>query len=92
MLEPRDVQRYERELAAMLRRAGDEDPEGFAQIAEALYNAIDGLEEAVNDMRRRGYTWRQIGAAMGVNHQTLHKRWGGHRPTTLEPADPEATL
>lgn len=90
MLEPNDVKRYERELRAMLRRAGDEDPEGFAEIAQLLYTAVDGLESAVLDMRRRGYSWRQIADALGVPVSTVHRRWGGTKPAdALKPADPE---
>lgn len=96
MLEPNDVKRYQRELAAMLRRAGDEDPEGFAAIAHLLTSAVDGLGDAARNMRRRGYSWREISNATGMPTATVHRKWAGegsrlYGSDALRPSDPEVT-
>lgn len=75
MLEPRDRDRYVRELAAMLNRAIDEDPEGFADIAILLETAVRLLPAAAQGMRSRGFSWRQLAAAMGASVSTVHARY-----------------
>jgi len=76
MIEPNDVKRYERELRAMLLRAGDEDPEGFAQIAQLITEAFQGLALAANLTRaQHGYSWRELAAGMGESSSTVHARY-----------------
>jgi len=76
MIEPRDIKRYQRELVAMLLRAGDEDPEGFAQIAQLLQTATQGLDLAANLTKaQHGYSWRQLAAGLGEAPATVHARY-----------------
>lgn len=87
MLETREVERYERELRAMLRRAGDEDPEGFAMIAQLLVQASNGLRLAAELNRaQHGYSWAELAAALGTTRQAAQQRYG--RPKGSTGSDP----
>lgn len=60
----------------MLRRAGDEDPEGFATIATLIQQACEGLPLAAELTRaRHGYSWAQLAAPMGVSRQAAQQRF-----------------
>jgi biotin operon repressor len=42
-----------------------------------LHRLADTLERAqVKRARARGWTWQQIGDALGVSRQAVHKRYG----------------
>jgi len=73
------------EYAAFLRRAiralarricgGDiEAITGMAQLSGELDNAI---RQAVTGLRKRGYSWAEIGTRLGVTRQAVQQRWGG---------------
>lgn len=77
MLEDREVQRYQRELRAMLRRAGDEDPEGFASIAGLLTAACESLAPAAEMAKaRHRYSWADLAGPFGVSRQAMQQRFG----------------
>ncbi len=77
MLEPKDAQRYERELRAMLRRAGDEDPEGFAQVAQLLTQAVNALPIAAQLTRvQHGYSWTELAQGLGWSRQHAQQQLG----------------
>lgn len=55
--------------------AGD-DPATGLRAVQALRTLADRLErEQVVAARRRGWTWEQIGDALGVTRQAVHKRY-----------------
>jgi hypothetical protein len=74
MLEPDEIKRYERELRAMILRAGDEDPEGFAVIDQLLREATRSMRQAGVLTRRRGYSWHDLARALGCTRQAAYKR------------------
>lgn len=77
MIEPKTIRHFEYELSVMLKAAADQDPEGIAQVEAILRNALEnGMVEATNEARRRnGWSWAQIGRALGVTSQAAHKRF-----------------
>ena len=77
MLEPQELGRWERNMRAMLRHAADQDPEGLAQLVTLLDQTMAQLPEAVQLMRERhGYSWTEIGNALGVTRQSAWERFG----------------
>lgn len=75
MLEPTEVARWERNLQAMLFKAGSEDPEGFATVAGLIERTYLSLAFAAGLMREQhGYSWREIATAMGEPTSSVHKR------------------
>lgn len=43
----------------------------------AAKDAMDGrIAHHVQSLRENGYTWKQIGAAIGITAQGAYKRWG----------------
>jgi len=57
--------------------AGDADPEDGLQAVVVLRRLADRLERThVLGARARGWTWQQIGDALGVSRQAVHKRYG----------------
>ena len=56
---------------------GSEDPAtGLAAVASlrALLERLEALQ--VDNARRRGWSWQQIAAALGVSKQAVHKKHG----------------
>ena len=86
MLEPTEVRRWERLTAAMLQHAADDDPEAFAQVVKVLDDARERLPLVASALRpyvgsdgtqwRRGYSWSDIGRALGISKQAAQQRYG----------------
>lgn len=56
--------------------ASDDPAEGLESV-KALRKMADALEERyVAAARRSGWTWQQIGDALGVSRQAVHKKHG----------------
>lgn len=56
--------------------ASDDPAEGLESV-KALRKLADALEERhVAAARRAGWTWQQIGDALGVSRQAVHKKHG----------------
>lgn len=95
MLEPREHDRYARQLAAMTRAAGRDDPEAFAAVVALIDRARSVLlPEAAAALRAQtgvagGYSWGDIARALGVARQSATERFGPHTKATVpESADP----
>jgi hypothetical protein len=56
------------------------DPQvGLAAVA-SLRNLVERLEELhVANARERGWSWQEIGAALGVSKQAVHRKHGRRR-------------
>jgi len=82
MIEQRDMNRWTRELAAMIRKAGDDDPETFAIITQLLDDAQRKLPAAAARLREpgqngvRGFTWAEIAAPLKISKQGAAQRFG----------------
>jgi len=89
VLEPAEVQRWERLTAAMIRKAGQDDPEALAQVIAILDTVPDQLRQAVDQLRCDklqpgggavpGYSWAAIGRALGVTRSAAQQRFGRDR-------------
>ncbi len=56
------------------------DPETGLRAVSALRRLADQLEERhVASARRRGWSWEQIGDALGISRQAAHKKHGRTR-------------
>lgn len=82
MFEPSDTQRYRRQVEAMVKAAGRQDPEAFAFIVELLDRARTELVPAACDELRAakgaapGFSWADIARPLGVTRQTAQERFG----------------
>ena len=57
---------------------GSEDPAVGLRAVVALRRLADQVESAqVSSARRHGWSWEQIGDALGVSRQAVHKKYGG---------------
>lgn len=55
---------------------GDEDLAAHLEdLASQAFNLARATERAVHRARLAGWTWRRIGAALGVSHTTAHERY-----------------
>lgn len=74
MIEPENVARWHREVAA-IGNAAAEDPEAFAQAEAVLYDLRNRLIYAVHKLRAGGYSDSDIGRALGVTRQAVQQRF-----------------
>ncbi|MHA7987576.1 helix-turn-helix domain-containing protein [Rathayibacter sp. CAU 1779] len=66
------------DLAAQLRVA---DPAVGLRAADALRRLAERVEaEHVAQARRLGWSWEQIGDALGVTRQSVHAKYGKESP------------
>lgn len=79
MMEPEQVQRFTRELRAMLRAAAD-DPAAFRQAAELLDAARSLMNDAYSDLGQQGYSAADVAAELGVTRQAVRQRYGAFVP------------
>lgn len=49
------------------------------RAARMMHQAQQQLTTWILTARDEGYSWRQIGAATGISHQTLHRRFRSAR-------------
>ena len=57
--------------------ASSEDPAVGLRAVVALRRLADRLEVVqVTAARRAGWTWQQIGDALGITRQAVHKKYG----------------
>lgn len=78
MFEPKTLRHYQAMLDSMVKAAGDEDPEGLADLAAMLHDAAtNGIARAAEAQRAtHGWSWARYAQAFGVTRQAVHKRLG----------------
>jgi hypothetical protein len=65
------------ELSQMSRAADTDDPAVGLRAVVALRRLADQLEQRhVASARRLGWSWEEIGDALGVSRQAAHKKHG----------------
>lgn len=74
MIEPATTARFQRELRAMIRAAGD-DPEAFAVVDGLLRHAFTDMNTAAHALVSQGFSWREIGRALEITRTAAHKRY-----------------
>jgi hypothetical protein len=88
MMEPVEIARWKRNLAAMINAASTDDPETFATVAQLLNDAQAQLPAACQQMRQPasnglpGYTWAEIAAPLGTTRQAAQMRYGSKEHTS----------
>ncbi|MGN9913602.1 hypothetical protein ACTMTJ_39325 [Phytohabitans sp. LJ34] len=64
-------------LRAHGKRVATGDVEALIDLV-ALSTVLDiVIAEAVNGLRRHGYSWAEIGTRLGISRQAAQQRWGG---------------
>lgn len=67
-----------RDLTQAATAASSPEPGEGLRAVVALRRVADQLEARhVVTARRRGWSWQQIGDALGVSRQAVHKKYGG---------------
>jgi DNA-directed RNA polymerase specialized sigma24 family protein len=68
------------EVADLAEQVASEDPAVGLAGVRALRELLERLEDLhVDAARRDGWSWQEIGAALGVSRQAVHKKHGGGR-------------
>jgi hypothetical protein len=71
-----DRTRWHRNAQAMVRSAGNDDPEAFADLVElADWLNREGLPQAYAALRANGYSTREIGRPLPVTAQAAWARF-----------------
>jgi hypothetical protein len=84
VIEQREIDRFGREIRAAVKAA--DDPEGFAAVVQ-LQGLLDELLHArAGELREKdGYSWADLGRALGVDRTSAQQRWGGRRRVRRKP-------
>jgi hypothetical protein len=65
------------EMAELAEQVGSEDPEVGLAGVRALRDLVERLEDLhVQAARSQGWSWSEIGGALGVSKQAVHKKHG----------------
>lgn len=77
---PRDHTAYfgmvRRVVRAAGKRAGRADPDDLAELVALREDLVLAIDMAVAGQRAAGYSWEQIGTALGMTRQSAQERWG----------------
>jgi len=66
-----------RVLRAWARRVAAGDIDAITDMAAAVGELEGAMRQAVTGLRRKGYSWAEIAARLGVTRQAAQQRWGG---------------
>jgi hypothetical protein len=65
-----------RVIRAHGRRCGGADPEDLQGLVSMRDTVEEAIVDAVAGLRLSGFSWDQIGRALGMTKQAVHKRYG----------------
>jgi DNA-binding CsgD family transcriptional regulator len=65
-------------LRAYARRVAAGDIDAITHLAALAQETDTAIRQAVNGLRREGYSWAEIGARLGVTRQSAQQHWGTH--------------
>jgi len=74
-----------RVIRAHGRRCGDADPEDLAELVEMSATLAEAIGDAVSGLRASGFSWAQIGRALGMTRQAAQQRFGERHPGGRRP-------
>jgi len=66
---------YRRIVRAFMRRVGDGDIEGLAELVNLANDAELAAGEAARQLVQQGYSWADVGKVLGTSRQAAHKRF-----------------
>jgi hypothetical protein len=66
-----------RVIAAYSRRIARGDIDAITGMAALAGDLDAAICRAVTGLRKRGYSWAEIGARLGITRQAAQQRWGG---------------
>jgi hypothetical protein len=69
-----------RTIRAHGRRCGGADPEDLTELVEMSATLAEAVGDAVAGLRANGFSWAQIGRALGMTRQAAQQRFGERRP------------
>lgn len=75
-----------RTIAAYGRTVGNHDPEDLALMLTLRDELDDAIAVAVAGQRANGFSWGQIGSALGLTRQAVQQRYGRTVAGDLEAA------
>lgn len=68
------------QMGEIAEQVGSDDPAVGLAGVRALREVLERLEDLhVGAARERGWSWQDIGAALGVSRQAVHKKHGDGR-------------
>lgn len=73
-MEQAQAARWEREIRAM-GKAGAWDGASFAELVRLQQVMADAVTTAAQDLNAQGFSWAEIGAALGIARTAAHKRY-----------------
>lgn len=65
-----------RVLRAYGRRVSHNDPADLAELVEVQRAVEQTIRESVQGLRDAGFSWADIGSAVGITRQAAQQRWG----------------
>ena len=66
-----------RVIRALSRRVSGGDIDAISDMVGLSAELDDAIRLAVTGLRRRGYSWTEIGTRLGVTRQAAQQRFGG---------------
>lgn len=75
-----------RVLRAMGRRLATSSPEDLADLLALRAEVDAAVDTAVIGLRESGFSWTEIGAALGITRQAARQRWADNRGLSVDRA------
>ncbi len=63
-------------LRAYSRRIATGDVESLTHLVSLADDINHAIQQAVNGLRKSGYSWAEIGARLDITRQAAQQRWG----------------
>lgn len=69
-----------RVILAHSRRVAQGDIDAITAMTALADDLDTAIRDAITGLRRRGYSWADIGIRLGITRQAAQQRWGGEAP------------
>ena len=69
-----------RVIRAHSRRVAQGDIDAITAMTALADDLDTAIRDAITGLRRRGYSWAEIGTRLGITRQAAQQRWGGDSP------------